>query len=143
MRARPGISLLEAVAALAIVGVTAISALAAVGAEMKTAERARRAMIVEVLVTERQSFVGLLTDRDLLNLPDSVAKGQFDPPMDEYRWTTTSTPNASYAGLYDVKVTITWNEGGPASNTTNTNLTGSYSTTASQYRRPVTTTQTR
>ena len=134
MRARRGVSLLEAVAALAIVGITSISALAAVGAEMKTAERARRAMIVEVLATERQSFVGLLTDRDLLNLPDSVAKGQFDPPMDEYKWTTTSTPSSSYAGLYDVQVAITWAEG---------SIGGAYTTTASHYRRPVTTTTTR
>jgi type II secretory pathway pseudopilin PulG len=134
MRARRGVSLLEAIAALAIVGITAISALATVGAEMKTAERARRAIIVEALATERQSFVGLLTDRDLLNLPDSVAKGQFDPPMDEYKWSTTATPSSSYAGLYDVTVAITWPEGAGI---------GSYATTASQYRRPVTTTTTR
>src|SRR5512140_1412351 len=134
MRARRGVSLLEAVAALAIVGVTAISALAAVGAEMKTAERARRAIIVEALAVERQAFLGLMTDADLLNLPDSVAKGQFDPPMDEYKWTTVATPNSAYAGLYDVKVTITWPEGVTV---------GTYSTTASQYRRPITTTTTR
>ena len=42
-RARNGISLFEAVAALAIVGVTAVSALSAVGGEMRTASRARRA----------------------------------------------------------------------------------------------------
>ncbi len=134
MRARRGVSLLEAVAALAIVGITAISALATVGAEMKTAERARRALVVEALATERQAFTGLLTDRDLLNVPDSVAKGQFDPPMDEYTWTTTSTPSTSYAGLYDVTVTINWTDG---------TIPGSYATTASQYRRPVTTTRTR
>ena len=134
MRARRGISLFEAVAALAIVGITAVSALAAVGADMRTAERARRAQIVEALATERQVFLWLLTDRDLLNLPDSVSKGQFEYPMDEYAWTTTSTPNASYAGLYDVRVTITWPEG---------SYTGSYATSASQYRRPAVTTRAR
>jgi type II secretory pathway pseudopilin PulG len=78
MRARRGISLFEAVTALAIIAITAISALSAVGAEMKTAERARRAQIVEALATEQQVFLFLMTDRDLLNLPDSVAKGQFE-----------------------------------------------------------------
>jgi len=43
---RPGISLLEAVVAIAIVGMTSVSALEAVGGEMRTAERARRAIVV-------------------------------------------------------------------------------------------------
>jgi type II secretory pathway pseudopilin PulG len=130
MRARSGISLFEAVVALAIVGITAVSALAAVGSEMRTAEHARRAMVVESLATERQVFMWLLTDRDLLSLPDTVASGQFEYPMDEYQWTTESTPNATYAGLYDIRVTILWAE-------------GSYSTSASQYRRPAVVTRAR
>jgi type II secretory pathway pseudopilin PulG len=134
MRARRGISLFEAIAALAIVGVTAVSALEAVAAEMRTAERARRALVVEALATERQVFIFLLTDRDLLNLPDSVAAGQFEWPMNEYQWTTTSTPSSSYAGLYDINVTVTWPEGTGV---------GMYSTTAAQYRRPVVSTRSR
>jgi type II secretory pathway pseudopilin PulG len=128
MRSRRGISLFEAVFALAILGVTAIGALAAVGAEMRTAQRARRVIEVEALSNERLVFLYLLTDRDLLNLPDSVAAGQFEPPFDHYKWTTTSTPNDTYPGLYDVKVTIAWSDGPqPAS----------FTASAAQYRRPV------
>ncbi|HKS06007.1 MAG TPA: hypothetical protein VJR92_06805 [Gemmatimonadaceae bacterium] len=130
MRNRPGISLFEAVFALAILGVTAIGALAAVGAEMRTAERARRVIEVEALSNERLVFLYLLTDRDLLNLPDSVAAGQFEPPFDDYKWTTTSTPNDAYAGLYDIKVTVTWPEGSQRA---------SFTASAAQYRRPIVT----
>lgn len=123
MRARRGISLFEAVAALAIVGVTAVSALAAVAADLRAAERAQRALEVESLVTERFVFLHLLTDRDLQNLPDSVSSGRFDPPFDEYTWTTTSAPSRDYAGLYDIRVVVEWPE-------------GTYSATSAQYRRP-------
>jgi type II secretory pathway pseudopilin PulG len=123
LRARAGISLFEAVAALALVGVTAVSALSAVGAELRTAERARRAMEVEALVTERFSFLSLLVDRELQALPDSVAQGQFDPPLDDYKWAMTSQPNSTVAGLYDVRLTILWNG-------------GSYTASTMQYRRP-------
>jgi type II secretory pathway pseudopilin PulG len=123
MRARRGISLFEAVAALAIVGITAVSALSAVAAELRAAERARRLLEVESLATERFVFLNLLPDRDFQALPDSVAQGQFDPPLDEYRWTTAVSPNTVYAGLYDVRVTITW----PG---------GDFTASSAQYRRP-------
>lgn len=135
MRNRPGISLFEAVFALAILGVTAIGALAAVGAEMRTAERARRMLEVEALSNERLVFLYLLTDRDLLNLPDSVAAGQFEPPFDDYTWMTTSTPNDAYPGLYDVKVTVTWPEG--------SQQRASFTASAAQYRRPIVATRNR
>jgi hypothetical protein len=124
MRARRGISLFEAVAALAIVGVTAVSALSAVAAELRAAERARRLLEVESLATERFVYLHLLNDRDFQSVPDSVAQGQFDAPLDEYRWTTTVTPNTAYAGLYDVRVKITWTN-------------GEFTASSAQYRRPI------
>jgi type II secretory pathway pseudopilin PulG len=127
MRARPGITLFEAVIAIAIVGLTAISALSAVGAEMRTAERARRALVVSALATERTAFLYLMTDRDLLNLPDSIAGGVFEYPMDEYSWTTTSSPSTEYSGLYETTVTILWDEGSQK---------GTYVTKGAQYRTP-------
>ncbi|MDB4917984.1 MAG: hypothetical protein JWM95_5628 [Gemmatimonadetes bacterium] len=123
MRARRGITLFEAVAALAIIGVTSVSALAAVGAEMKTAERARRALEVEALATQRLDFLALMTDRELLDLPDSVSKGQFDKPLDGYKWTTTSAVRSEIGGVYDVTVTVTWPE-------------GAYALHSALYRRP-------
>jgi prepilin-type N-terminal cleavage/methylation domain-containing protein len=120
---RPGFSLLEAVAAIAIVGITAVSALEAVGSDMRTAEKARRALEAEALATSRMDFMDLLTDRELQALPDSVAAGKFDKPLDEYTWKTSSTTLADQAGVYDIRITVEW-------------LTGTYVVRTYQYRRP-------
>lgn len=110
-RPRRGITLLEAVVAIAIVGMTSVAALESVGGELRTAERARRAIEVEALATSRLEFMDLLTDRELLSLPDSVSKGKFAAPLDEYAWTTTSAPLSEQPGVYDVRVSVTWPSG--------------------------------
>lgn len=108
---RRGFSLLEAVAAIAIVGMTSVGALEAVGGDMRTAERSKRAIEAEALATSRLEFLDLLTDRELQSLPDSVTSGKFAPPLDEYTWKTTSVPVADQAGVYDVRVTVAWTNG--------------------------------
>lgn len=128
MRARRGISLFEAIAALAIVAVTSVSAVAAVGAELRTAEKARRALETDALMTERIDFLSIMTDRELQSLPDTVASGRFDPPFEEYEWTTESSPSALYPGLYDVQLVLQW----PG---------GSHRVTSAVYRRPPLATQ--
>jgi type II secretory pathway pseudopilin PulG len=120
---RRGISLLEAVVAIAIVGITSVSALEAVGGDMRTAERARRAIEVEALASSRLEVMDLLTDRELQALPDSVESGKFLPPLDEYSWKATSAPLSDQAGIYAVRVTVDW----PA---------GSYVVRTYQYRQP-------
>jgi len=122
-RLRAGITLFEAVVAVTIVGMTAVAALEASASEMRTAERARRALEVEALATSRLDFMDLMTDRELQSLPDSVSAGKFDVPLDEYSWTTTSSPLAEQAGVYTVNVTVKW----PA---------GSYTAHTYQYRQP-------
>jgi type II secretory pathway pseudopilin PulG len=120
---RRGISLIEAVVAVAIVGMTAISALESVGGGMRTAERSKRAIEAEALATSRLEFMALMTDQELRALPDSVEKGKFPAPLDEYTWTTTSSSYSDQAGVYDVRVTITW-------------PTGKYTVRTYEYRTP-------
>jgi type II secretory pathway pseudopilin PulG len=122
-RVRRGITLFESVAALTIVGLVSISALEAVGAEMRTAERARRALEVEGLATQRLDALELLTDQELQAIPDSVAAGKFDAPLEEYSWAIESTPVAEQPGVYDVALTIVWGN-------------GSYPIHTKMYRRP-------
>ena len=123
LSSRAGFSLLEAVAAIAIVGITSVSALEAVGSNMRTAEKSRRALEAEALATSRLDFMDLLTDRELQALPDTVESGKFEKPLDEYSWKTTSTPVSEQAGVYDVRITVDW-------------PTGSYTLRTYQYRRP-------
>jgi type II secretory pathway pseudopilin PulG len=120
---RAGFSLFEAVVAVAIVGITAVSALSAVGAEMRTAARSRRALEAEALATSRLDFMDLLNDSELQALPDSVASGVFPTPLDEYSWKATSTAYTDQAGVYDVRVTVSWKD-------------GSYSLKTYKFRRP-------
>ncbi len=122
-RRQLGFSLFEAVVAIAIVGLTSVGALEAVGGDMRTAEKARRAEEAEALATSRLDFMDLLSDRELQALPDSVQKGTFDKPLNEYSWTTTSTPLSDQAGVYDVRVDISW-------------PSGSYEVRTYLYRRP-------
>lgn len=116
-------SLFEAVAALAIVGVVSASALSATSGELRTAKRARRALEVEALATSRLDWLVLMNDQQLQNLPDSVAKGTFDKPLDHYTWTTSAAPLSTQAGVYDVRIKIEWKG-------------GSYALKSYVYRRP-------
>ena len=110
-RARRGITLMEAVVAIAIVGMTAVSALEAVGGDMRVAERAKRAIEVEALATSRLEVMNLLTDQELQSLPDSISAGKFVAPLDEYTYKATSAPVSDQAGLYSVHVTVNWTNG--------------------------------
>jgi len=122
-RRRDGISLLEAVVAIAIVGMTAVSALESVGAGMRAAEKSRRAIEAEALATSRLEFMDFMSDRQLQALPDSVQSGKWIAPLDEYSWKTTSAPLNEQAGVYDVRITVAW-------------PTGSYMLKTYVYRQP-------
>ena len=122
-RVRRGISLFEAVVAIAVVGMTAVSALESVGAGMRTAEKSRRAIEAEALASSRLEFLDLLSDRELQTLPDSVESGTFPAPLDEYSWKTASAPHSDQAGVYDVRITVAW-------------PTGSYTVKTYVYRQP-------
>jgi type II secretory pathway pseudopilin PulG len=120
---RKGISLLEAVVAVAIVGMTSIGALESVGSGLRTAEKSKRAIEAEALASSRLEFMDLMTDRELQALPDSVESGKFLAPLDAYSWKTTSTPSEEQAGIYDVRITVSW-------------PTGSYTLKTYLYRQP-------
>jgi type II secretory pathway pseudopilin PulG len=122
-KTRKGISLLEAVVAVAIVGMTSVAALESVGSGMRTAEKSKRAIEAEALASSRLEFMDLMTDRELQALPDSVESGKFLAPLDEYTWKTTSTASEEQAGIYDVRITVSW-------------ATGSYTLKTYLYRQP-------
>lgn len=116
-RARRGVSLLEAMAALAIVGATGASILATTGAGVRAAERARRAHEASALAEETMARIALLAHDALRVLPDSISGGTFAAPFDEYDWQASVQGDAQYAGLFTVIVSVQW-EGGVQSATT-------------------------
>jgi type II secretory pathway pseudopilin PulG len=105
---RSGVTLFEAVAAMAIVGLVSIAALEAAGAQMRVAERARRAVEASTLAQQRLDWLDFLTETQLRALPDTVKEGTFEAPLEEYSWETTATPVSTQAGVYDVTVKVMW-----------------------------------
>ncbi len=125
-----GITLFETVAALTMVSMTAVGALAAVASELRTTERARRALETEALASQRMDFLSMMTDQELQSLPDSVKQGKFDKPFGEYSWETAATVESAQAGVYNITISINWPK-------------NSYLVHTAQYRRPPLTTRSR
>ena len=107
-RRRRGVTLFEAVAAMAIVGIVAVAALETAGAQMRAAERARRVVEASALAQQRLDWLDFMNETNLRALPDTVREGKFDAPLAEYAWTTSATPVSTQPGVYDVSVTVTW-----------------------------------
>jgi type II secretory pathway pseudopilin PulG len=125
---RRGISLLEAIVGLAMVGMTAVGALSAAGSELRAVERSRHAIEAAALASQRLSQLHLLTYNELLSLPDSVARGHFDPPLDDYRWTIGVSTREKEQGVFNVTLQVTWTN-------------GVYNLASALYRRPPMVTQ--
>jgi type II secretory pathway pseudopilin PulG len=108
LRARRGVTLFEAVAAMAIVGIVSIAALEAAGAQMRAAERSRRAVEAASLAQQRLDWLDFLNEQQLRSLPDTVKEGSFAAPLDEYSWETQTSPVSTQPGVYDVTVRVRW-----------------------------------
>lgn len=111
-RGRRGVTVFEAAAAMAMVGLVAIGALEAVAANMRAAERSRRAIVAASLAEQRMDWLDFLNETQLRSLPDSVKEGRFDAPLDTYRWTTETAPVTTTPGVYDVRIRVTWPDSG-------------------------------
>ena len=107
---RRGVTLFEAIAAMAIVGIVSVAALEAVGSQMRSAEQARRTVEASALAQQRLDWLDFLNEQQLRSLPDTVREGKFDAPLAEYAWTTTAAPVATQPGVFDVAVKVTWSD---------------------------------
>src|SRR5689334_3360128 len=108
LRARPGVTLFEAVAAMAIVGMVSLGALEAAGSQMRAAERARRAVEAASLAQQRLDWLDFLNETQLRALPDTVKEGKFEAPLDEYSWETDAKPYSTQPGVYEIAVRVYW-----------------------------------
>ncbi|MGQ0813166.1 MAG: type IV pilus modification PilV family protein [Gemmatimonadota bacterium] len=108
---RGGFVLLEAIAALMIVSVTGIAVLAALGTQMRASESAHTVLQADALARDRLARLELLDEADLSFIPDSLSRGQFAPPLDRFSWHVQATRTSNERGLFDVNVTIEWDDG--------------------------------
>jgi len=107
---RRGVTLFEAVAAMAIVGIVSIAALEAAGSQMRTATLAREKLEAAALAQQRMDWLEFLDENRLRALPDSVREGTFAEPFEAYTWETTAEPVSTQPGVYDVWVHVRWPE---------------------------------
>lgn len=111
MRARPGFTILEAAVAIAIVGTISIAALAAFSADLRAAHRAQEVLPAVALAEERLANLEIADPARLAMLPDSLARGTFQPPFERYSWTASAEEVRGDRWLYELGVRITWENG--------------------------------
>lgn len=110
-RARRGFTLLEAVAALVVIGITSAAALGAFGADVRASARLRHAAAAEALAQQRLATLRLLPRAQLVRLPDSLAHGTFAPPLAEYRWRASAAAVRGEDDFFQLRVEIAWADG--------------------------------
>jgi prepilin-type N-terminal cleavage/methylation domain-containing protein len=106
-----GFTLLEAVVAMTIIGVVSVAALAAFGADLRAAERAQRMLPAAALAQDGLAALEQLTIGPLAPLPDSLARGRFDPPFEGYSWTATAKRVRPIDQVVELSITVSWATG--------------------------------
>ena len=108
---RRGFTLLEAAAALVVIGISSAAALGAVASEMRAATRVRHALTAESLAEQRLAVLRLLPREQLLSLPDSLARGVFPVPLNEYHWRATAALVRGSQDLFMFRLVVEWSGG--------------------------------
>jgi len=106
-----GFTLLEVVVALAIIGIAGVAALEAFGAEVRVTDRVQQALPAAAIAEERLGRLALLATAELAHLPDSLARGRFPAPFDQYRWVATAGAVVGEYDLYEASVQVAWDGG--------------------------------
>lgn len=109
-RRREGIVLLEAIAALLVVGLTAGAALELFGAHLRAARQASALVTAVALAQDRLAALRLADVAGTGRLPDSLARGATVPPLGAFRWRADAQP-ARDAALVGLVVTVAWDGG--------------------------------
>jgi prepilin-type N-terminal cleavage/methylation domain-containing protein len=108
---RRGFALLEAIVAMTIIGLVSVGALGAFGADLRAAERADRMLPAAALAEERLTILEGVRLGPLSQLPDSLSRGRFEAPFDEYSWKATTKRARPVENLVEFRVEIAWGSG--------------------------------
>ena len=97
--------------AMTIIGVVSVGALAAFGADLRAAERAQRMLPAAALAREGLAALEQIAVGQLAPLPDSLARGRFDSPFEDYSWTATARRVRAMDPLVELTITVSWATG--------------------------------
>ena len=101
MRRRRGITMIEVVVAIALLGVGIAACTACIGTATHASARAEELTAVQLLAREK------LAELDLQGAEEGANTGDFGPERPGYAWQTTATP-ADVRGLLQVRLRIVW-----------------------------------
>jgi type II secretory pathway pseudopilin PulG len=110
IRSRRGIVLLEAIAGLLVIGLTSAAAMELFGTHLRAARRASALVSAVALAQDRLAAIRLADAAQLPRLPDSLARGQYAPPLDGYRW-RAMVVRVRAEPLLQIGVTVEWDGG--------------------------------
>ena len=103
---RRGFVLLEAVVALAILGVASIVLLQVRAQQIRVATQARELLTAQALAEDRLAAIRLLNHVLLEDPPDSLLRGAFPPPFEEYSWAAEVELIQDEYDLFGVEVVV-------------------------------------
>ena len=106
MTNRPGVTLLEATIAMAIVGLIAVATLSEFSTELRVGAKSTDARVMEALARDRLSALRVTPTELLERLPDSLSQGTFAAPFSDHDWSVDLTPDRNVAGLLDVQIQV-------------------------------------
>ena len=107
---RTGFVLLEAVVALTIISMVSLALLQARSQQIRVAAQARELLTAQALAEDRLAALRLLDYENLARPADSVLRGAFPAPFEEFSWVTTVGVLEDEYDLFGVDVVVT----GPA-----------------------------
>ena len=93
-----------------IIGVISAGALSAFAADLRAADQAQRLLPAAALAQDRLAVLETTSLADHV-LADSLARGRFAAPFDDYTWTASARRLPSLPGLIELKVSVSWNTG--------------------------------
>lgn len=105
-----GFTVIEALAALLVIGAIGVSALGFVAQEMRSDERSD-ATLVAAALTEDLLFRAQFIGSDSLTANGSPSDGQFAAPLEKYHWHVEITQSLGDSMLLDVFARVSWRGG--------------------------------
>jgi len=103
---RSGFVLIEAVAALAIIGLASIALLITTSTQLQTAGKASELLVQKSLAEDRLAAIRLLDYEDLASVPDSLTDGTFAEPFTQYSWIAAIEEIEDEYDLFGVEITV-------------------------------------
>jgi hypothetical protein len=93
-----------------IIGVISAGALSAFAADLRAADRAQRLLPAAALAQDRLAILETTSLADDV-LADSLARGRFATPFDDYTWAASARRLPSLPDLIELRVEVSWNAG--------------------------------